>query len=140
MLYGTREGEHFVDRRFELDRKTTGFSAIYWTTDSRDLSINFGLRLGEPVSDEAAKNIIAAKLFRVGSAETNRVISYFTNIALSGGWFVALPFDEIVDATKGQISRQDLEMAINEGFIQKISYPGVKTDLAELSPKFSPLY
>ncbi len=46
--------------------------------------------------------------------------------------------DRFIDATKGSITNRDLEVAVEEGFLQRAFYPGVKVELAELTPIIVP--
>ena len=137
MLYGMREGERYIDARFPLDRELHGYSAVFYTTNSRDLSITFGLKLGEPPPPETERQIKIAQLFNIGNHETDKVVKVFTDIVLKSGWFVALPYDEIPKATNGEITQVDLQRAVEEGFLQRAFYPGEGMELAELTPKIA---
>ena len=75
-----REGERFIDAKITVPSET-GFSGVYLTTDSRYLSIEFGLSLGQLPSTTALVRIELARLFKIGSMETNKVVNLFTTVA-----------------------------------------------------------
>lgn len=139
MPIGMCEGERFIQKRITLKEETHGYPGVFFTTDSTDVSIAFGLCLGQPLSDEAKFKINFAMTFLPASRETERVVRYFCNIALETGWFVALPADEIPIATNGQLSQVDLNRAVEEGYLQIEEYPGVDTKLAEVTLKLAEL-
>ena len=95
-----------------------------------------------PVSKEVDYNIRSARCFLIGSHESERVVDYFSKLAQRVGFFFALPFEEVIKSREANLSIEDIEGAVNEGYA-KISvttnYDGKPIRMVELTDKLCPV-
>lgn len=121
-----------------MDKESTGYRMFCLTDESRKLDKLFGMNPLEDdeISEESYEKLKLATLFMAASYETTKVASYFSELARLGNHFVALPSDEIHDATNGAITESDIMCATEEGYIRRTVFSGVDVELVELTEKF----
>ncbi|GEM_PF-3603485 len=95
-----------------------------------------------PVSKEADYNLRSARCFLIGSHESEKVADFFSGQAKKVGFFFALPYDEIVNSGKSNLSARDIQTAVDEGYVRigvTTVYSGQPIRMAELTDKFCPV-
>jgi len=95
-----------------------------------------------PISNEVECNIKSAKLFLIGSHESEKVANFFSTRAMQVGFFFALPYNEIISSNTSNLSTSDIERAIEEGYARigiTKRYTGTPIQMLELTHKFCPV-
>ena len=121
-----------------MDKESTGYRMYCLTDESRKLDKLFGMDplSQSEISEESSKKLKLATVFMGASFETEKVAHYFSKLATLSNHFVALPTDEIYEATNGRITDSDIKLATEEGYIRRTIFSGTDVELVELTTKF----
>lgn len=125
-----------------MDKEATGYRMFCLTDESRKLDKLFGMDplKNDEISEESSRKLKLATVFMAASNETTKVASYFSEIARLGNHFVALPPEEIHNATNGAITESDIMRATEEGYMRRTVFSGVDVELVELTEKFGRMF
>jgi len=94
-----------------------------------------------PISREVKHNLVSARSLMAAYNESERIVDFFTEMALKVGFFFALPYDEVVSAYNG-IDERDINVALKEGYARTgytTLVDGNPLKILELTDKFCPL-
>ncbi len=94
-----------------------------------------------PISREVKHNLVTARSLMAAYNESERIVDFFTEMALKVGFFFALPYDEVVSAYNG-LDERDLNVALKEGYARTghtTLVDGNPLKILELTDKFCPL-
>ena|SRR3989338_2939905 len=94
-----------------------------------------------PVSREVDNNTRSALTFLIGSSESMKIAEYFSNLAKKVGFFFALPLDDVIKNSSNKIIRDDVEKAVEEGYIRTgvAGWNSHGVEVMELTDKFCPV-
>ncbi len=109
--------------KFVQDNSGNGYSAIYRTSQTKELDKLFGLT-GTPVDDETIKKLQAPAIW-LGKTEPEMVMQYFAFVAGKYGSFVGLPFEEVARVTRGKISTGDLTVSHKKGYLDCFEHENI---------------
>lgn len=95
-----------------------------------------------PVTKEIDYNIRSAISSLNDSYESIKVAGFFSELATRVGFLFALPYKEVIKSTENNITFEDVERAIEEGYIRHgytRIWDGKPIEMIELTEKFSPI-
>ncbi len=108
--------------RHVLNRGPNAYSAVYQTSDTRELDLLFGLK-GSPVN----KSVIEDMYSKIDPfLEESPCMHYFIELAGSCGNVVALPFFEIEKISGGRVGSHELCEGIRNNAIINIEDRGTR--------------